>query len=138
VPEGFALVDTDVASTLYRERYFDRRVPAQLAKALTNRRLAISLVTLGEAHYGARKRKWAPDRSTRMLAFYEEMFDVVPGDRETAAEYGLLRAGTEALGRPISGNDLWIAACASANGLPLVTLNRRHFEPLTIFGVTLL
>jgi hypothetical protein len=44
------------------------------------------MVTLGEAHYGARKRKWAPERSARMLAFYEEMFDVVPGDKEAAAE----------------------------------------------------
>jgi hypothetical protein len=26
----------------------------------------------------------------------------------------------------------------TANGLPLATLNRRHFEPLTIFGLTLL
>ncbi len=73
-----------------------------------------------------------------MLAFYEEMFDVIPGDKETAAEYGRLRASTEAVGRPIADNDLWIAACASANGLPLVTLNSRHFEPLTIFGVVLL
>jgi predicted nucleic acid-binding protein len=38
----------------------------------------------------------------------------------------------------IADNDLWIAACATANGLPLATLNRRHFEPLTIFGLTLL
>jgi hypothetical protein len=28
-------------------------------------------------------------------------------------------------------------ALASANGLRLVTLNRRHFEPLTILGLTL-
>jgi hypothetical protein len=27
-------------------------------------------------------------------------------------------------------------ALASANGLRLVTLNRRHFEPLTISGLT--
>jgi hypothetical protein len=26
-------------------------------------------------------------------------------------------------------NDLWIAASATSNGLPLITLNRRHFEP---------
>jgi tRNA(fMet)-specific endonuclease VapC len=138
VPDGVALIDTDVASTLYRERYFDRRVPAALASTLASRRLAISLVTLGEAHYGARKRKWAPERSARMLGFYGGMFDIVPSDRDTAAEYGYLRASTEAVGRPIADNDLWIAACASANGLPLVTLNRRHFEPLTIFGVQLL
>jgi predicted nucleic acid-binding protein len=34
--------------------------------------------------------------------------------------------------------DLWIAACATANGLPLATLNRRHFESLTILSLTLL
>jgi predicted nucleic acid-binding protein len=74
-----------------------------------------------------------------MLAFYREMFDVVGvADEDTAAEYGYLRASAEAVGRPIADNGLWIAACASANGPPLVTLNRRHFEPLTIFGVTLL
>jgi predicted nucleic acid-binding protein len=33
---------------------------------------------------------------------------------------------------------LWIAASATANGLPLVTLNRRHFEPLTLHGLQLL
>jgi predicted nucleic acid-binding protein len=53
-------------------------------------------------------------------------------------EYGRLRAATEALGRPVAGNDLWIAASAVGNGLPLVTLNRRHFEPLTLHGLALL
>ena len=86
-----------------------------------------------------RKRKWSPERAGRMLGCYREMFDVLGiADEDTAAEYGYLRASTEALGQPIASNDLWIAACASANGLPLITLNRRHFEPLTIFGSTLL
>jgi toxin FitB len=133
------LVDTDVASALYLERYYGRRVSASLARSLATRQLAVSLITLGEAHYGARKRKWGPPRTSRMLAFYQEMFDVVPlADEVVAAEYGYLRASTESVGQPIADNDLWIAACATANGLPLATLNRRHFEPLTIFGLTLL
>jgi predicted nucleic acid-binding protein len=133
------LVDTDVASALYRERYYGRRVPASLTGILVTRRLAISVISLGEAHYGARKRKWGPQRTSRMLAFYQEMFDVVSlVDDDTGAEYGYLRASTESVGQPIADNDLWIAACATANGLPLATLNRRHFEPLTIFGLTLL
>jgi hypothetical protein len=44
----------------------------------------------------------------------------------------------EALGRPVPSNDLWIAASATANGLSLVTLNRRHFKPLTLHGLRLL
>jgi len=139
VPDELALVDTDVASTLFREYDYDRRLPAALEDRLASRRLAISLITLGEAHYGARKRKWGPRRSARMLAFYRQRFDLIGLDEEdTAAGYGYLRASTEAAGRPTADNDLWIAACAAANGLPLVTLNRRHFERLTIFGVIVL
>jgi tRNA(fMet)-specific endonuclease VapC len=138
VPDEPVLVDTDVASALYLERYYDRRVSASVAGSLATRRLVISPITLGEAHYGVRKRKWGPPRTTRMLAFYREMFDVVPLADDAAAEYGYLRANAESVGRPIADNDLWIAACATANGLPLVTLNRRHFETLTIFGLTLL
>jgi hypothetical protein len=43
-----------------------------------------------------------------MLAFYQEMFDVVPlADEVVAAEYGYLRASTESVGQPIADNDLW-------------------------------
>jgi predicted nucleic acid-binding protein len=139
VPENPAIVDTGVASALYRERYYDRRVPAALAGILGVRQLAISVISLGEAHYGVRRRDWGAQRTARMLTFYRAMFDVVPvGDEDTAAEHGELRAKTEAVGQPVADNDLWIAACATANGLPLVTLNRRHFESLTRFGLTLL
>ena len=73
-----------------------------------------------------------------MLEFYTGHFAVVELDRDVAVEYGRLRAATEALGRPVAGNDLWIAASAVGNGLPLITLNRRHFEPLTLHGLALL
>jgi hypothetical protein len=43
-----ALIDTDVASVLYRSRLFQRVVPAELVQAVSDRSLAIS-VTLGEA-----------------------------------------------------------------------------------------
>jgi predicted nucleic acid-binding protein len=60
-----------------------------------------------------------PSRATRLLAFYREMFDVVPlADDDIAGEYRFLRASAESAGRPIADNDLWIAACATANGLP--------------------
>jgi predicted nucleic acid-binding protein len=46
--------------------------------------------------------------------------------------------GDRSAWQPLASNDLWIAASATANGLPLVTLNRRHFEPLTLHGLRLL
>ena len=133
-----ALIDTDVASVLYRARLFQRVAPAGLVGVVVDRALAISAITLGEASFGALSRKWSARRTAEMLAFYTGSFDVIELGHAIAVEYGRLRAGTEALGRPVASNDLWIAASATANGLPLVTLNRRHFEPLTLHGLRLL
>jgi tRNA(fMet)-specific endonuclease VapC len=133
-----ALVDTDVASTLYRERLFTERVPGQVALVVRDRRLFVRAVTLGEALYGAIRRKWSVGRTARLRDFYSARFGVVAVDGDVADEYARLRAATEALGKPVADNDLWIAATATANGLPIVTLNRRHFEPLTLHRVTLL
>jgi hypothetical protein len=91
-----ALIDTDVASVLYRSGLFQRVMPAELVQAVTDRSLAISVITLGEASYGALLRKWSPWRTAEMLEFY------------------------------------------TGHGLPLITLNRRHFEPLTLHGLALL
>jgi predicted nucleic acid-binding protein len=133
-----ALVDTDVASVLYRARLFRRVVPARLVDVVTDRPLVISVVTLGEASYGALSRKWSPRRITEMLRSYADSFGLIELGRTVAVEYSRLRAATEALGRPVPSNNLWIAASGTANGLPLVTLKRRHFEPLTLHGLRLL
>ena len=92
----------------------------------------MSVVTLGEALYGAARRKWSMHRTSRLREVYLAQFGIVEANRETADEYARLRSATEALGRPIASNDLWIAATAAANGLPVATFNRRHFEPLTL------
>ena len=81
-------------------------------------------------------RQWAihspgldTSNSMSMLALYADNFGLIDLGRPLDVEYGRLRAATEGLGRPIPGNDLWNAASATSNGLPLITLNRRHFEP---------
>jgi predicted nucleic acid-binding protein len=102
---------------------------------VAGRPLTISVITLGEASYGALSPKWSPRRTAEMRAFYSDRLGVVEFGRGVAVECGRLRAATEALGRPAASNDLWIAGSATANGLPLVTLNRRHFEPLTLHGL---
>jgi hypothetical protein len=79
-----ALVDTDVASVLYRARLFRRVVPAGLMDVVADRPLVISVDTLGE-----------------MLAFYADSFGLIELGRTVAVEYGRLRAATEALGRPV-------------------------------------
>ena len=77
-----ALIDTDVASVLYRSGLFQRVMPAELVQAVTDRSLAISVITLGEASYGALLRKWSPWRTAEMLEFYTGHFAVVELGRE--------------------------------------------------------
>jgi predicted nucleic acid-binding protein len=53
-------------------------------------------------------------------------------------EWGRLRAMTEVDGRPVPANHCWIAACCTPNQLPLLTRNRKDFDPLAAHGLTLL
>jgi predicted nucleic acid-binding protein len=69
-----ALLDTDVASVLYRARLFQRMAPARLVGVVADRPLAISVITLGEASYGALSRKWSVRRTAEMLAFYTDTY----------------------------------------------------------------
>lgn len=101
-----ALVDTDVASVLYRAELFQRMTPAGLVEVVADRPLAISVITLGEAAYGGLSRKWSAQRRAEMLQFYADSFEVIELGRPAALEYGRLRAATEALGRPVASNDL--------------------------------
>ena len=64
-----------------------------------------------------------------MLAFYQEMFDVVPLAHEVVHRVGRPAYRRQ---RPVD------RSMRDRDGLPLAMLNRRHFEPLTIFGLTLL
>jgi tRNA(fMet)-specific endonuclease VapC len=52
----------------------------------------------------------------------------VPFDDAAALNYGKLRADLEAIGTPIGGNDMLIAAIALSNNLTLVTHNCQEFE----------
>ena len=48
-------------------------------------------------------------------------------DSDTASWYGRVYSGLRRAGRPIPPNDLWIAASALQNGLPVFSYDR-HFD----------
>ena len=70
------------------------------------------------------------DRRARRLATLESMADieVLVIDAEVAAEWARLRVHLAESGRRVNANDLWIAATAAANGLPVVTQDD-DFDP---------
>lgn len=75
------------------------------------------------------------DVRARRLATLESTADIemLAIDTEVAAEWARLRVHLAETGRRVNVNDLWIAATASANGLPVVTQDD-DFDPL--HGVT--
>jgi tRNA(fMet)-specific endonuclease VapC len=88
---------------------------------------AMSVVTFGELEFGARKSQQAK-ASLTTLAQIRALIPALPLDVSVGQQYGRIRAELEAIGRPIGGNDLWIAAHAAALKIPLVTNNRSEFD----------
>jgi predicted nucleic acid-binding protein len=87
----------------------------------------ITFVTVGELFKGAYKANWGQRRFERLEAWLHNVL-VLPYDADVARTWGRLVAERERQGRPVSANDAWIAACCLSRGLPLMTLNRAHFE----------
>ncbi|HEX7291030.1 MAG TPA: type II toxin-antitoxin system VapC family toxin [Conexibacter sp.] len=92
--------------------------------------LAISAVTLAELHVGVLAARDVDTRARR-LATLEATADVhlLPVDERVAAAWARLRVHLAEAGRRLNVNDLWIAATALANDLPVVTQDD-DFEPV--------
>jgi predicted nucleic acid-binding protein len=101
----------------------DPRLEVVLSKAA---QLAIPVIVLGEYRYGieqsrnrAHYRKWLLEvvSNCRVLSI----------DEETAGEYASIRGQLKRDGRPIPGNDVWIAALARQHSLPVISRDA-HFD----------
>lgn len=92
--------------------------------------LATSVVTLAELHTGVLAAAETETRARR-LATLETLSDieVMPIDAEAARVWGRMRIHLAETGGRVRINDLWIAAVAVSQGLPVVTQDD-DFEPL--------
>ncbi|MBK6852345.1 MAG: type II toxin-antitoxin system VapC family toxin [Burkholderiales bacterium] len=121
---GRYLLDTNICI------YIAKHQPPQVRRrfeALPVGSVAMSVVTFGELRFGAEKSQRreeslaALDKLTRSITVTD-----LPG--AAGEHYGRARAELQRIGRPIGGNDLWIAAHALAEGWTLVTNNVAEFE----------
>ena len=114
------MLDTNICIyAMKRRRGFYARLPLQDC--------GVSIVVLGELEFGAH----GSDRSAQSFAAIHDFaasVQVVELDALVAREYGRLRAHLRSIGKPISPNDMWIAAHALARGVPLVTHNLSEFR----------
>jgi predicted nucleic acid-binding protein len=99
-------------------------------------------VTIAEAVYGGRSRRWGARRTTALEQYYQRTFAVLPTRSQhlipVARTWGALRADAEQRGITVPSNDAWVAPVASPFGYPLLKLNRKDFEPLAVSGLRLL
>lgn len=117
------LLDTNIISDLIRNPQ------GKAAKKIAKRgedNICTSIIVAAELRYGCAK-----SGSPRLLKAVEDLLaeiDSLPLDAPTDVEYGRIRSGLEAAGRPIGGNDLLIGAHALATGAIIVTANVAEFR----------
>ena len=117
------IIDTNIVSYVMRGRP-EARV---YATHLKGKLIAISFVTVGELYYGAERDNWGQKKRLQLETALKN-YVVIPYEHEIAKQYGKVLAERQRLGRPISFNDAWIAACAIRHQTPLVTHNGKDFE----------
>ena len=92
-----------------------------------NDSINISVITLMELYYGARKSEQVTANLAKIRRL-EQTVDAIPIGLESTEIFGLLKAQLEISGNRLDDFDLVIASCAMAHNLTLVTNNTRHFE----------
>lgn len=119
---GRGLLDTSVLIAAESGRALDaERLPDEVA---------VSAVTVAELHVGVLAASDVETRARR-LATLESIGDVeILGiDVAVAAAWARLRMQLAQSGRRLNVNDLWIAATAVANGIPVITQDD-DFDPV--------
>lgn len=118
---SFIVLDTDVASLIYKDR-----VPDSLAAQLAGHTLCLTFVAVGELTRWAEKRRWGPRRRDDLMDWIDDK-PVLPPDFDAALRWGRMMGACDARGRPGPFNDSWVAATCLVANLPLATNNVKDF-----------
>jgi predicted nucleic acid-binding protein len=97
--------------------------------------LKISVITLMELYYGAYKSEKCSSNLAKVRTI-ESAFEIIPNGRESAENFGMLKASLEKSGSRLDDFDLTIASGALAHNLTLVTNNSKHFSRIQGLKVT--
>jgi predicted nucleic acid-binding protein len=130
-PPARGLLDT----TVFIARESGRPIDADLLPDVS----AVSVITIAELHAGVLA---AADTATRArrLATLESVadMDALPVDEPAARIWAQLRVHLAETGRRARINDLWIAAVAAANQLPVVTQDDDLDPIIGVAGLTVI
>jgi tRNA(fMet)-specific endonuclease VapC len=103
-------------------------------KRLSPDDVSVSVVTLAELWFGARKSS-KPARTRQSVDAFLAPITVLPFDRDAAGDYAEIRFDLERAGTPIGERDLLIASTARSRGMTVVTHNVKEFTRVPELGV---
>ncbi len=108
-----ALADTSLFVAVEQERSLSGRPP---------KRVAVSVITIGELRLGVLAADSGPIRARRLETLsVAEALDPLPIDAQVAHAWATLRLALRDAGKRMPINDSWIAATAIAKDMPVVT-----------------
>ena len=97
--------------------------------------LRVSVITLAELQAGVLAASDPTTGTTRLRTLQlAQQSEPLPVDATVSQEWALLRVEVARAGRRVNVNDLWIAATARANRLPVVTQDG-DFDVLAALGL---
>lgn len=105
----------------------DTGAALDVLEALSDRGLAVSLVSLGEVYAGIVR---SPDQAARLAVFHRFLraYDILGLSESVMLTFARIKYELERQGRRLDDLDLLIAATAIDTGRILITRNLRHFD----------
>ena len=124
---GSVLLDTNILIGILAKD------EAILSRLVETEVVFLPSIALGELYFGAFKSAH-PDDNAERIDRLAASTAILYCDGTTALHYGRIKTGLRTKGRPISENDIWIAAIAQQHGLTVVSrdLHFREIENLPV------
>ena len=121
------LVDTSILIDLFRKS--DKANSRFVKLALLGYEFKISAITEYEVYSGA---------TTEQVPFWDDLLqkvEVLPFDKSVVNHAVRINKHLKQKRKQIDLADLFIAATANANNLPIATLNRKHFDRIDALDI---
>jgi predicted nucleic acid-binding protein len=125
------VADTTVLIDLWRYRKTPRRL-ADLTAKVGDAAILVPWITQAEFSRGALFKEVAAEA----LADFYAGFQLLPFHKAVIDHYCRLWVVMARKGRALGYPDLWIAACAVAANVPVLTRNPKHFEGVPDLEIT--